>query len=80
MVEALRKIGRVVFWVLVGVGVFFAGRDLWRWAVPSEHRQEVVQEVAQAGCLCSAGAECMGPKGGTYCLTDDGKKKYKGKQ
>lgn len=76
MGDVLKKAGRWVFWVLVGVGVFFAGRDLWRWAVPSEPQEVAAQAVEAAPCLCSAGAECVGPKGGHYCLKPDGAKKY----
>jgi hypothetical protein len=79
MGDVLKKAAKVVYWSLACVGVFFAGRDLWRWAVPSEPQAEVAQAVESAPCLCSAGAECTGPKGGVYCLTDDGKKKYKGR-
>lgn len=29
-----------------------------------------------ASCLCSAGSSCAGPRGGVYCLTDAGAKRY----
>ena len=31
---------------------------------------------AAQGCECSAGAVCIGPRGGRYCLTAAGNKKY----
>lgn len=34
----------------------------------------------KAACLCSAGASCVGPRGGVYCLTDAGAKRYLPKQ
>ena len=30
----------------------------------------------QAACLCSAGASCVGPRGGVYCVSDAGSKRY----
>lgn len=33
---------------------------------------------AAGGCECRNGQWCEGPKGGVYCLRDDGKKKYRG--
>lgn len=35
-----------------------------------------VEGVAQAGCLCAEGALCIGPRGGRYCIKNDGGKKY----
>ncbi len=30
-----------------------------------------------ADCPCASGAECVGPRGGKYCLDAEGRKKYK---
>ena len=30
-----------------------------------------------ADCACYSGAECVGPRGGKYCLDQAGRKKYK---
>ena len=35
-------------------------------------------QLEAAGCGCAAGAVCVGPKGGRYCLRPDGSKKYIG--
>lgn len=35
-----------------------------------------VAAVAKDDCSCVYGKECIGPNGGHYCLTTDGKKKY----
>lgn len=88
MGDSLNKFGRWVFWALVGVGVFFVGRDVWEWSGIGAAAVVQVQAAGKgpamdqpaAGCLCSAGAECVGPRGGKYCLGDDGKKRYKGQQ
>lgn len=32
---------------------------------------------ATGPCPCSSGQSCTGPRGGSYCLTPDGKKSYR---
>lgn len=74
--------------VAVGVGVVLWGP--WRAvdggaasvALPEASAVPAVMEAAPGAaeavdCLCSAGAVCAGPRGGQYCLTGDGKKRYK---
>lgn len=33
--------------------------------------------TSTADCACASGAECVGPRGGKYCLDPAGRKKYK---
>jgi len=35
-----------------------------------------VEKAAPESCLCSQGAACVGPRGGRYCLSDAGVKRY----
>lgn len=52
---------------------------LWRDAspvAPWDFRHGARQAVEQS-CPCSGPANCTGPKGGSYCTTDGGKKKYR---
>lgn len=48
--------------------------------VPGVHVDGVgkSEQSAGGGCECAAGAVCVGPKGGRYCLRPDGSKKYIG--
>lgn len=32
--------------------------------------------VVRSGCSCSSGAYCTGPRGGRYCMTSGGSKRY----
>lgn len=79
--------------LLVVVVVFAAkatiggdGRGGVEQAQQEEARTEVVAaepvEALPVGdaCRCNAGAWCEGPRGGIYCLTDDGGKRYKAKK
>ena len=45
-------------------------------AVVEEAAPSIGQSPEVAGCDCSTGAVCIGPKGGRYCLRPDGSKKY----
>lgn len=45
-------------------------------AVPVEAQAQAAAEPAAPGCDCSANAICTGPRGGKYCLTAEGKKRY----
>lgn len=45
-------------------------------AVPVGAQAQAVAEPAAPGCDCAAGAVCTGPRGGKYCLTAEGKKRY----
>lgn len=35
------------------------------------------ENAAAVDCSCASGATCKGPRGGQYCLTGDGNKRYK---
>lgn len=35
------------------------------------------EKRAPADCSCASGATCTGPRGGQYCLTDGGNKRYR---
>lgn len=37
----------------------------------------VAEKPAPVDCSCASGATCTGPRGGQYCLTGDGNKRYK---
>ena len=45
-------------------------------AAQSERVETAARGDGQAGCLCSAGASCVGPRGGVYCVSDAGSKRY----
>lgn len=45
-------------------------------AVVVAAQAQAVAEPAAPGCDCAAGAVCTGPRGGKYCLTAEGKKRY----
>ncbi len=62
---------------------------LWSGALdggkPAEVKAAAAQSVpgesaargdGHAACLCSAGASCVGPRGGVYCVSDAGSKRY----
>lgn len=79
MLIALRKVGRVVFWFLFVVGAVVLARDLWRWAypvqLPAEPLPLAASQIPQV-CPCESGLICTGPRGGRYCITAAGGKKY----
>ena len=71
------------------LAVFLFLWALWSGALdggkPAEVKAAAVQSVqgetaargdGQAACLCSAGASCVGPRGGVYCVSDAGSKRY----
>ena len=65
--------------VIIGAAAIAAGAG---W-LAKEQAGEAQAGEAQAGearaaqgCECSAGAVCIGPRGGRYCLTAAGNKKY----
>ncbi|TBY60413.1 hypothetical protein E0H46_31435 [Rhizobium leguminosarum bv. viciae] len=35
-----------------------------------------MQPTGSASCSCRIGSYCTGPRGGRYCITDDGSKSY----
>lgn len=67
------------WWLVVGAVVVMAGGVGWWFvgaeSVPNEPAALVAGDAGPA-CLCEQGAQCTGPRGGIYCLTDTGKKKY----
>lgn len=86
MVSAiLTTIGTLVVLVLVLWGY----SDLKAWwkadkPVEGNAAQVVAQPVADAvpadvSCACSNGQWCQGPQGGIYCMTAEGKKRYRAK-
>lgn len=50
-----------------------------REVVEKSEEKPAAAAVEAVDCRCSVGAECVGPRGGLYCIVDDGKKRYKGK-
>lgn len=77
---------QVVLGLLVAVGVATVAAVLWLAGVfgggsvkeGGRVPVEVSAPAAVDGCDCAAGAVCVGPKGGRYCLRPDGSKKYSG--
>lgn len=67
-------------WLVAGVVVMvFGGVGWWFFSPAGENESaSLVADGAGPSCLCSQGAQCTGPRGGVYCLTDAGKKKYSG--
>ena len=45
-------------------------------AAKSERFETAARGDGQAACLCSAGASCVGPRGGVYCVSDAGSRRY----
>ena len=79
----LKKAERGAVWVVshpggvagVGAGLPVAGREE-AGAVQSVPGESPARGDGQAACLCSAGASCVGPRGGVYCVSDAGSKRY----
>lgn len=70
----------VGLFALLGVLVVAAGlflRSLWNEPVPKQEQQQVERVADTGACECSNSAWCQGPQGGVYCLTTEGKKRYK---
>jgi len=71
--SAAKLIGYFVFGVMASA--------VWHWwpaeekPAKVEQRQEVVS-AAKESCDCDAGTLCTGPRGGTYCITKGGSKRY----
>lgn len=85
-VGVLAAVGALVLVVAVGASALFRGGSESPGRVKTEaaalagqDRGEVVRVESAAACLCSAGASCTGPRGGIYCVTDTGGKRYAGK-
>ena len=72
----------VAKWSLLLIGALVVALVWWLSsgdgkAKPAKEAEPVpVAAVPAASCDCSAGAVCLGPKGGRYCLRPDGSKKY----
>lgn len=47
----------------------------WIWRHPL-----IAPGGSDAGCPCGSGAICTGPKGGQFCISRDGKKRYQPRQ
>lgn len=65
----------------VGIGAVLVAWALAGW-LKADEKAGAVDPLPSAGvidCRCSVGAECVGPRGGRYCVAEDGKKKYSGK-
>lgn len=81
-----RWVVRSVLGVLASIGVLAVVTVLWLAGVfgggagkqGTRAPVEVSEPAVVEGCDCAAGAVCVGPKGGRYCLRPDGSKKYTG--
>lgn len=78
-VEAVQGLGGVVD----GAGAV-PGGVVKEWKEDARPAVVAAEPVAALpvgdACRCNAGAWCEGPRGGIYCLTDDGGKRYKAKK
>ena len=77
--KAIREVGYMVG----GVVLFFAVYTLWPSAAKESPAQAPVVEAGKAeadqvatACICGSGVVCIGPRGGKFCVTDTGKRKY----
>lgn len=76
----------------VGVSDLCSGKDCWKTAAAEpgkEAKDKTVSKKEAAGkqvissaedtaqCPCSGADNCTGPRGGTYCITEGGKKRYR---
>lgn len=53
------------------------------WLSGSSKSDSEVAQVAEpviASCDCTAGATCIGPRGGRYCFRPDGSKAYEARK
>lgn len=70
----------VVLIVVAGASFVGFGPSSDAAAVPLVGEPEAplagVADSSAAGCLCASGGVCVGPRGGKYCTTDAGKKRY----
>lgn len=86
LTNTVKKIGKVAFYCLVLFGAvslvldsakLLRGDDKKPVAQAAPEVAQVQQVTDETVCKCSAGKYCEGKRGGKYCLTDDGAKKYK---
>lgn len=85
-VGALAGVGLAVlillgaFWLLLGSDE--PAGDLAKAAAMQGAGRVDGAPVSGAGdsCRCNAGAWCEGPRGGVYCMTDAGAKRYRAKE
>lgn len=88
LLRIFKGVAGVAVWTLAVIGVLvllmvwrvFSGGEPAAGAVlPVASPVAVVAPVAAAGvesCPCDAGLVCTGPRGGRYCITAAGGKKY----
>lgn len=73
--EALVMIGLLVV-IAVGL-IYYKLTNEKPVQKPAGEAVQAQQQVEDETCKCSAGKYCIGKRGGQYCLTDGGSKKYK---
>ena len=49
------------------------------YSAPSTFKPSYNQAYSGGRCSCSSGAVCFGPRGGRYCITSGGNKRYIGR-
>lgn len=49
------------------------------YAAPSATKKSSAAPYSGGGCSCSSGGVCYGPRGGAYCYTSGGNKRYIGR-
>lgn len=88
LLRIFKGVAGVAAWALAAVGglvllmvwrVFSGGEPAAGAVLPVASPVAVVAPVAAAGvesCPCDAGLVCTGPRGGRYCITAAGGKKY----
>lgn len=46
------------------------------WSTPKKKRRSYGGDYSGSGCPCSGRQVCIGPRGGRYCITSGGNKRY----
>jgi hypothetical protein len=46
------------------------------WSTPKKKRRSYGGDYSGSGCSCSGHLVCIGPRGGRYCITSGGNKRY----
>lgn len=49
------------------------------YVAPSATKRSSAAPYSGGGCSCSSGGVCYGPRGGAYCITSGGNKRYIGR-
>lgn len=83
VVGVLAVVGLVAVWALYSVGQWLGNGDKTEpvpavLSVPAPVPAVQVTGEAVPVCACGNGVWCEGPRGGKFCMTEAGAKRYKG--